>query len=396
MGEETNRNIVHGGVDMNTVMRSRFEKVLQKLKESPNNVDLLIQAGSALEGLGMKDQAQAYYLRALQLDPSQTFLRAKVAGAVPAPAAAPAPAPAAASPPPPAAAPPAPTAPALAPAPPEAVPGPGGFTQPNPFLRVLSKPTRSYFEDLMLSWAYPVRSPGLFVLLGGSVMLAIARMVFGGSNALGIIGFGFGLFTLVSTVAYLAVYYMKIISESSYGRDEVPTWPDFEPAMFEDACRWYSALAASYFPAILCLILAVQQGPPLGIVFVFASIPAALLGVVYYPMAMLSNSISGSNWTAWNPAHGFGSIVKVLSHYVQLLIVAGVLVVAFTIAEGGAWLVEGLVHIGAENVHPAAYFLLAPVRLVGAFLQIYMMMVMSRMVGLLYYHTREKLGWYSV
>ena len=441
MGSSTWKDITHGGVDMTRVMRKRFESLRQKLEQDPDNADLLVQCGTTLEGLKAKKDAVPYFKRAFQIDPSLTFLLPKINGQIVKAAAAPAPA---ANHNGPNGAPvetggpiPATETEVEAESEPEAEAGPGQ-TEENPFLKKPPRPTRSYFMDLMLSWSYPLRTPGIYILLAGAVFLAVCR-------TLANFSLFFGGFIAVLAAGYMAAYYLDVIVSASFGKDEVPTWPDISDpgAIGGSLLKWWSGFLAGYAPSIVCFVMAIvvtasevssssddnrmsaafaeyelaqqeamENGEDPGAVpfpemnapapsgtmlavaglWVITGFALVLFGIIYSPMALLANAISGSALTAWNPVHIIRAMIRAMPHYLQLLLMGFVLMIVFGVAEVGLYLI-GAVLAASDSM--GGWFLMIPVTLIVTMLEIYAWMALCRMVGLLYFHRQEQLGWYS-
>lgn len=438
MGSSTWKDITHGGVDMTRVMRKRFDSLRQKLEQDPNNADLLVQCGTTLEGLRAKKDAVPYFKRAFQIDPSLTFLLPKINGQIvkavaPAPAAnhnGPNGAPVETAG-------PIPAMEVETEPEPDAEPGPGQ-TEENPFLKKSPKPTRSYFMDLLLSWSYPLRTPGIYILLAGGVFLA-------GCRTLANFSLLFGGFIAMLAAGYMAAYYLDVILSASFGKDEVPTWPDISDpgAIGGSLLKWWSGFLAGYAPAIICFVMAIiitasavsssfddnrmssafaeyemaqqeaiENGEdPAAVPFpemnapapdgtmmavaglwVIAGFALMLFGIIYSPMALLANAISGSALTAWNPVHIIRSMIRAMPHYLQLLLMGFVLMIVFGVAEVGLFLI-GAVLAGSNSI--GGLVLMIPVTLIVTMLEIYAWMALCRMVGLLYFHRQEQLGWYS-
>lgn len=222
-------------------------------------------------------------------------------------------------------------------------------------------PARPISAQLPEILAYPFKGQGKLLFLMGSLFFGIASLIRGFSVA----AIALALFT----AGYLCVYGFSIIEHSSAGRDEPPDWPDV--TNFVDAVLGplFKILLISIFcfaPALACLI---WHAPGALLALCVA------LGALLWPMAVLAVTMYHS-LAALNPLFLLRSIRSVLGSY---LLVCALLVPV------------GLV----QDLGP----LLARVPFAGVVLQsavsLYCLMVQMRLIGLVYWANRDRLGWFE-
>ena len=392
---------------METHLRVRLDGLRARLDAEPDNADLLVQIGTLYEGIDDRERAVPFFERALQLDPSLTFLRAKVG-------------------------------------PPEAPPTERRLL-PHQRLDILPerpvlKPTRPYWIDALLAWRYPFSGHGVFILLTGALVLGFFRFFVTYSYMLlSILAVAFGTFF----AAYMAVYYMLVVLTASYGRDDMPLWPDTSEmgTGAGNAARFGMGKLAAFFPALVCLAAAghaayvdvwpsvrdydrTQKAYERGVFrnhqvalpppprhplldterpTVFSALTTgrrlpwtlmaaafAIAGAFYFPMALLANSLSGNPATAWNPVHIFGSIRRAMPEYLHLVVMTVATISLFIGVELTLNKI-GRSHGGHDSKWLPIQIGLA---LIVSVVEVYVYIVLMRMIGLLYFHRRESLDWF--
>jgi hypothetical protein len=366
------------------VLEERWKDVVEALTERPRDVNLCIQAGDLSERLDRRPEAWNYYYKAATLDPSKTFLIAKLR--------------------------------------PLAV----TQAQKDDVAKMSSRPA-SFTAGLASVFKYPVKGKGLPILIIGALFLWIGR----GLAAHGIGTAGLTIAGFIS--AYMALFYIDVCHTTVGGDDELPEWPD--PLRFHefgvDVGKFIVAALVSFLPVLLIFVFCVSSlssaaeeemkpvnlpstppahaaasgadhddddpapapaatpAPPeparseisplagtliLGLI---GMLVFGIVGLVYLPMATLANVVMGSPFTCLNFPFVFGSIGAAAKDYMICL-------AAYFVT----WMVVG----AAEAAVRAANIMLVT-GLGLAFLELYGMTVLMRMLGLFYRMNQARLGW---
>ena len=367
-------------------LEERWKEAVDVLTERPRDPDLLIKAGQISEQLDRRTEAYTYYQKALTLDPSKAFLVAKLRGLA-------------------------------------------VTDQQKEEVTKMSRRPASFEAGLGGIFKYPLKGKGLAILIMGALLVWIGRGL--ASHGIGTAGL-----TIAGVVAaYLAMFYIDVCHSTVSGDDELPDWPD--PLRIHefglDVGKFVCATICSFLPVIVILILvgtSVHSGgddedrhvamerripkpaappaadpdqddpaaktpaaaptppPPaadprmnkLAAKILLALIGIGvfgLVGLVYLPMATLANVVMGSPFTCFNFPFVFRSIgAAPRSYMICLGCYFGVTVLV------GA--VEFLVNVAG---------ILVLTGFAMAFIELYGMTVLMRLLGLFYRMNQAKLGW---
>jgi hypothetical protein len=364
-------------------LEERWKDAVDVLTERPRDAELLVKAGQLSEQLDRRAEAYTYFHKALTLDPSKAFLVAKLRGLAVSP-------------------------------------------QQKDEVTQISRRPASFEAGLPGIFTYPLRGKGLAILVMGALLLWVGRALF----KYGIGGSGLTIAGLVA--AYMAMFYIDVCHSTVGGDDVLPEWPD--PLRLHefglDVGKFVCAMICSFLPVVLILIAlgsslggederdlamerqvapAAQTTPTASEddddepVRTTAPAPApsrseapqmskvaakvllaliaigvfALLGLVYLPMATLANVVMGSPFTCFNFPFVFRSIGAAPRNYmICLACYFGVCLVAAG--------VEFLVNVSGVLVFTG--FALA-------FLELYGMTMLMRLLGLFYRMNQARLGW---
>jgi hypothetical protein len=223
---------------------------------------------------------------------------------------------------------------------------------------------------------YPIHEDGWVLLLGGSLLFFfIDIMIAGLSNgtpASAAMALVFG----VLAGGYLFSFLQRIISSTTLGEEKMPGWPDFTEVwqdMIQPFRLLWGLFAACFGPALVCWYFAYN-----GSDFAEkAQAPLIVAGFFYLPMALLAVAMSDS-LSALNPLLVLGSICKVPLQYLIACLLLAMIV-------GLKWAIE----IAMEKLIP----MFAIRYLISAPLLLYFLIVEMRVLGLMYFWNRRKLGW---
>jgi hypothetical protein len=221
----------------------------------------------------------------------------------------------------------------------------------------------------MDSWKYPFRGEGLILLIGGTVFLALTTVVQMFAAILSI-------FIFIFLTGYLLAYSQKIITTTANGEHEPPTWPDFSDFTQDILPPVFQALGL-FVLYLLPAQIARWFLPEDSSLNLIVSGMLLVLALFMAPMAWLGVSMHDSI-VALSPRFVIPSILRILASYVG---VALQLILLVAIDSGLSWTLKQL------RV-PFLPWLLS------SFLSLYFLMVISRLLGILYYRNRAKLGWF--
>lgn len=366
------------GRPTNPELEERWKEAVDALTEAPRDVELLLKAGQISEQLRRIPEAYNYYRKVLTLDPSRRFLLPKLR--------------------------------VLA----------TNDSQKEEIAKFSARP--AFFIDTLGDFPlYPLRGKGLPLLLMGSIFLWVSRILMKGGGGIS------GISIAGVSAAYMAMFYIDVCHMTISGDDQLPDWPDplRLPAFLSHALQFFMPKLVVVLPAILILLAfgtggfskhadeqipdfqmeyrsraarptpAAPEDPkqvaplpdpspppaPAGIpwglvaplIVAIAWIP---IGLVYLPMATLSNVVMGSPWTCFNVPFIVRSIFAAPKNYgICLAAYAGV----FVVGAGAEFASAGL------GIVPTGFAL--------AFLELYGMSILMRLLGLFYVTNQAKLGW---
>ena len=261
---------------------ARFNELYQQISNSPDDPDLRVKLAYVSLDLGRRNEAINAFVRALQIDPSLQFIRARLQSIC---------------------------------------------TPEELKMYRVPEDVTPFWKDLPGLFAYPVRGNGVGILIVGSVFIAIAGFV---SNWGGPWGWAAGIIT----TGYLAAYYVNVIKTSGVGQKSPPDWPDLShPAdMVGFGIQQILSFVAAFFPTILTAIFVLGEVPDvIGYSLLGMS---ALLGIFIYPMGILVTALYGSVGAAFNYPFVVKSIMRIMGEYVMAwicMLVLAIVVVLLTL-----------------------------------------------------------------
>ena len=231
----------------------------------------------------------------------------------------------------------------------------------------------NFFTSLPGAFAYPFKSKSLMFLICGTVFFALV-------DFLGT----YSLWLRMVYIGYTFAYLQRVIHTAAQGLDEAADWPEIS-AFWDD-------IMVPFFQTMGLFLI--SFGPAIGLAFwagfdavkggvadpmkMMLIIPAVIVGAVYYPMALLALAMFDSMVSA-NPLVVFPAMIRVPLEYLVVLIITA-FIFAVKIAQG--FLVELIPVPALPNLIIAA-------------IGLYFLTLQGRMLGLMYYAKRDKLGWFS-
>jgi pSer/pThr/pTyr-binding forkhead associated (FHA) protein len=237
--------------------------------------------------------------------------------------------------------------------------------------RPLRRP-KNFYKSIPGAFVYPFKRNGLLLLLSGTIIFGIFDYVFSlrvnGIRMAGMVGVVFSS----CLTGYLFLYMQTIITTTALGDDDMPPWPVYE--------SWWESLAEPYFrligvcaaciaPAFLCLIFAGHAGR-------WLYFPLLVVGFCYAPMAFLAVAMDDS-LLGLNPMLVVPSILRVPLEYLASCMMVGLL----------------LCLLGLRSLLTAVLDQPLLSQILGMFLVLYFTVVEMRLLGLLYYTKKDRLGW---
>lgn len=254
-------------------------------------------------------------------------------------------------------------------------------------LQAINAP-KSFFASVPGAFVYPVRGAGIFSLLlmmviFAGIMVANYMMRTGSARAIGL-----GIIAYILLGGYLFTFLQNIIHATASGENEMPEVPgiNFLEDILLPFCRLLGLVLVSFSPAVACVIIDFATGSPTAAI---AILPAMLLCCVYFPMAYLAVAVLDSVG-AVNPLAVIPSILKVpLEYVVTVVILAGVLL--FT--RAGDLLVTLIFPKGLLTQSIPELLEMFGIKFFWSLVDIYLLAVNTRILGLLYLCNKDKLGW---
>jgi hypothetical protein len=226
-----------------------------------------------------------------------------------------------------------------------------------------AKPPPGFFASLPRALVYPFLGSGVILLIAGTaVFYLLGRLPFIG---------------LILT-GYLFAYAKSIITSTADGRKDPPDWPDFSDWK-EDILFPYLQLLAL---VVLCfgpaLIIGVWR-PGTETQAHIGYLAALGLGALFAPMGMLALAMFDTV-AALNPIALTWSILRAPLHYL-------VAAAAFESVLLIYWFAAGAL----KELVPVPFL----ADLIASFLNLYVISVGMRILGLLYASNRNQFGWFS-
>ncbi|HUS35014.1 MAG TPA: FHA domain-containing protein [Verrucomicrobiae bacterium] len=222
--------------------------------------------------------------------------------------------------------------------------------------------TKTMGTAIKRSLSYPFRGNGVIILVCGTLFFGIVDLLPG--------FFLIGLALTVLLWGYMFAFMQRIIVTSAAGEDDPPEFPDVSD-IYSDICIPFLQLFVTSLLAFL---------PPIFVFYNLGPIPgqfALILSMVYFPMAILGVAMSDS-FAALNPVFVLSSVMRIFKQYVVTCFVFAGLAFMYTFVRG---------HLDEiELPLLVTYFLFWFVFLV-------FLMIGMRILGMLYYLNKQKLGW---
>lgn len=228
----------------------------------------------------------------------------------------------------------------------------------------------SFAGRLVGALAYPFCGDGAVIFGSGVVSVLLMGVVTSFSGM-------FAMILSLLVIAYLFGALQGIVQSSAQGVDTMPPWPGTEAWTEEIAgpfLRWVATLAACFGPGAAVCFWGWKTSDTL---VLGAGVGLGLLGLVVYPMAVLTVSMADSI-TGLHPVLVIRSIAASPGRYLAMVALITLLI---GVQVGASYWAEKL-----------------PVPFVGdawhAFNGLYFAVVQARLLGVFYHANRDRLGWF--
>ncbi len=224
----------------------------------------------------------------------------------------------------------------------------------------VQKQAETFYSKLPGAFAFPFKRDGVFLLIFGGILYLIFHFL--GS-------FSWRIAALVG--GYIAATMQKLVHHTAQGDDGPAGWPDVTE-IWADVLRPFFLYLAT---GLVCF------GPAIAAYFFLpeAAIPLLVFGFFYLPMGVLAVAMYDS-LAALNPLLVILSICKVPLQY---LVACAVLLMIVGVEWGINYLLETFLQV------PFMPFI------VSAPIAFYFLVVEMRILGLLYWTNKRRLGWFS-
>lgn len=240
----------------------------------------------------------------------------------------------------------------------------------------------SFFGQLMGAFKFPLKGDGLILIVVGALLLMLLDAVkYVAKFGLMYGWFATGFLTVLG-VGYLTAYLRRILNSTAMGDNEMPEWPeisDYSNDIVSPFRQLVLTILFCFLPAIGLAIYAAYSAAEGDTSWMgWGSLASIILGAIYFPMAFMAVAMFDSV-AAVNPLLIVPSIMKVLKEYVLVMILVGMVMFL-------NWLSKN--HL--KDIIPLP---LVPTVLAGL-LQLYLLIVVMRMLGLLYREKQSELAWF--
>jgi Zn-finger nucleic acid-binding protein len=219
--------------------------------------------------------------------------------------------------------------------------------------------TKTFGQAVARSFGYPFRGNGIIILICGTIFFGVVDLLHFGL---------IGLSLRVLLWGYLFAFMQRIVVTSSQGEEEPPEFPevsDYHQDIVVPFRQLFITLGVALLPSFFAFIY-------LG---ALAGQFTLLLGALYFPMALLGVAMSDS-FGALNPVFVLSSVLKCFGQYLAAcFIFSGLMVLYYQIEFSGE-----------IDVPVVGFF-------VFWFVFLVFLMIGMRVLGMLYYLNKKKLGW---
>jgi hypothetical protein len=237
----------------------------------------------------------------------------------------------------------------------------------------------SFFSRLPRAFIYPLLGSGVFILIVCTIVTFGLRFISAGL---------FSIFTKVVFYGYLFSFMQNIIHSTASEDEAMPGWPSFDDL---GGCflRFAGAAVVSFGVPIALSIMAIfSEESTIGTTLL---IPSLVFGCLYFPMALLAVAMKDTPLAA-NPLVVVPAIFKAPLEYLVTAILMGAIMALY---NSGDTLISAIFPRGLTTHSMAKMFGFLGAWAFWYFLQLYLLAVNMRILGLLYLSKKRKLGWFE-
>ena len=244
---------------------------------------------------------------------------------------------------------------------------------------------KGFFARLPAAFIYPFRGSGLLVLLVSTFVLALMGFL---NN----IWWVLVLPLRIIAYGYIFSFMQNIIHSTANEEEQMPDLPGFDDVLGGAFRLAVTVLICFALPFAIFMLRFLEmlsiQAPD---VPASAMIVTMVLGCLYFPMAFLAVAMKDSALAA-NPLVVVPAILKVpLRYLVTTVFVIGI----YLLRQFGGAAASHAGTTGHVTRHMSTLFLTFGIRAAWSLINVYLLTVSMRILGLLYVTNKQKFGWFE-
>jgi hypothetical protein len=249
---------------------------------------------------------------------------------------------------------------------------------------------KGFFALLPGAFIYPFKGAGVLILIVTTILFACLNF-FSPDMRYGYIprSTSWTLLFRVMAIGYLFSFMQSIIHAAAIGEEEMPTLPsmaNFWEDILLPALQFLGLILFCFGPAIaVAWYMIANEDTSL----IPVMIGTVVLGGLYFPMAFLAVAMLDSVMAA-NPLQVIPSIFKVPLEYLVTVIMLGIV---FGLRPLGDIILPLIFPRGVGTHSMSKLFGYLGAQAFWGIFSLYLLTVGIRILGLLFYSKREKLGW---
>jgi hypothetical protein len=236
---------------------------------------------------------------------------------------------------------------------------------------------KSFNASLAGAFTYPFKGAGIIIMICATVGFAAVKFVSGGL---------FGIFITIAIYGSIFLFMQNIIHTTTSDEDEEMSFPDFSDT-FGAAFQLAVTFIASFWLWVALMIakLADVEIP------VEAIIASRILGLIYFPMALLAVAMKDSPLAA-NPLIVLPAMMKAPAQYSITVLF---LLLVYGISAVGDMLSSNAGHNMMFTKDMSTLFISIGIKCAMGLISVYLLCVTMRILGLFYNSSKDKLGWFT-
>ena len=236
---------------------------------------------------------------------------------------------------------------------------------------------QSFYASLAGAFGYPFKGVGVIIMICATVAYAALSFVSGGI---------FGIITTIAIYGGIFLFMQNIIHTTASDENEDISFPDFSGA-FGAAFQLFVTFIASFWLWV-GLIIAKFFDVEIPVEAIIAS---RILGLIYFPMALLAVAMKDSPLAA-NPLIVLPAMMKAPVEYGITVLF---LFVVYGVSTVGDMLSKNAGHDMMFTNNMSTFFVNAGIKAALGLVSVYLLCVTMRLLGLFYNESKDKLGWFT-